>query len=256
MNQTIIFLKKEFTEMIRSYKLIILVIVFTMFGIMNPALAKLTPWLFDTMKESLKDQGIQITPTKVTAFTSWEQFYKNVPMVLIVIIAIFSGILIQEYQKGTLINMLTKGLGRTQVITAKFLAISLGWTVCFWLGYGITYAYNSFFWDESVVHHEVMGGVGVYLLGIWLLSLIILSSVIGNSIAMVLLVTAGGFGISYFLSMVSVIRKYLPTTLLSGQELITDKLKMGDFVPAIFVCILLCVINYFISVYLFRKKQL
>lgn len=256
MAQTIIFLKKEFVEMLRSYKILILLILFSMFGVMNPAIAKLTPWLFDTMKDSLKEQGIQITPTKVTAFTSWEQFYKNMPMALIVIVAIFSGILIQEYQKGTLINMLTKGLGRSHVITAKFLATGIVWSVCYWLSFSITYCYNTYFWNEDVIHHEILGAAGIYLVGIWLLSLIIVWSVIGNSMATVLLGTGAIFGVSYFLSIISQISKFLPTTLLSGQALISDKIKTGEFLPAIGVILFCIVLNYILSVVLFQKKQL
>lgn len=43
------FMKKEWMEQIRSSRLIILAILFLMFGIMNPAIAKLTPWLFEVM---------------------------------------------------------------------------------------------------------------------------------------------------------------------------------------------------------------
>ena len=156
MSQTFIFFRKECSELKRSGKLTVLGILFLFFGIMSPAMAKMTPFLFDMLKDSMKEQGIRVVPTKVTAFTSWEQFYKNMPLTLIIIVAIFSGILIQEYQKGTLINMLTKGLGRSQVIAAKFLIVCLTWTGCFWLSFGVTYGYNSYFWDESIVNHECL----------------------------------------------------------------------------------------------------
>ena len=42
------FTKKEFTESFRTYKLVIMLAVFLLFGIMNPLFAKLTPALLET----------------------------------------------------------------------------------------------------------------------------------------------------------------------------------------------------------------
>ena len=56
----IAFLKKEYTESARSGKLLLLVILFCAIGIMNPAIAKLTPWLMETMSESLEETGMSI----------------------------------------------------------------------------------------------------------------------------------------------------------------------------------------------------
>ena len=39
------FLKKEWMEMTRTGRMWILVLIFVLFGIMNPAMAKLTPWM-------------------------------------------------------------------------------------------------------------------------------------------------------------------------------------------------------------------
>ena len=39
------FTKKELIEQVRTSKLMVLALVFSLFGVMNPAGAKLTPWL-------------------------------------------------------------------------------------------------------------------------------------------------------------------------------------------------------------------
>ena len=107
MTQLMAFTKKEFMEVIRTGKFLILTVLFIIFGVMNPAFAKLTPWMMEAFSESLKGSGLTVTEAKVDALTSWTQFYKNVPMALIVFLLMFSGILAVEYQKGTLINMIT-----------------------------------------------------------------------------------------------------------------------------------------------------
>ena len=47
------FLKKEWMEAVRTGRLGILLLVFVLFGIMNPAMAKLTPWMMELMADSL-----------------------------------------------------------------------------------------------------------------------------------------------------------------------------------------------------------
>ena len=43
------FLKKEWMEYYRTGKLIIIVVIFALFGLMNPAIAKLTPFLMEQL---------------------------------------------------------------------------------------------------------------------------------------------------------------------------------------------------------------
>ena len=52
MRQLIAFLKKEWLDLTRSGKLFLLILIFTLFGIMNPAIAKLTPWLMEMFSEN------------------------------------------------------------------------------------------------------------------------------------------------------------------------------------------------------------
>ena len=98
MTQLMAFTKKEWMEMLRTGKFAIITVLFILFGVMNPAIAKLTPWMMETLSESLESTGLTITETKVDALTSWVQFYKNIPMALIVFLLMFSGILAVEYR--------------------------------------------------------------------------------------------------------------------------------------------------------------
>ena len=199
MRQLSAFLRKEGMELIRTGKIWILLIIFILFGIMNPAIAKLTPWMVETMSDSLAESGMVLTEVKVNAMTSWNQFYKNISMALIIFALMLSGILTTEYQKGTLVNMLTKGLIRWKVVGAKSIA-SIGlWTVCYWLCYGITYGYNMYFWNNGIASHVAFAAFCVYLLGIWVMLLILLISTLLNTASGVLAVTG-----------VAVIASYVP----------------------------------------------
>ena len=147
------FMKKEFTEQLRSGRLIILGLLFVLFGIMNPAIAKLTPWLLETMADSLAESGMIITDVKVSAMDSWVQFYKNIPMGLIAFVLLESNILTKEYTAGTLVLSLTKGLERYKVVISKTLVLAVLWSLGYWMCFGITYGYNAYFWDNSIAQN-------------------------------------------------------------------------------------------------------
>lgn len=116
MTQLYAFTKKEFMELFRTGKAYLLIILFFMFGIMNPAIAKFTPWMLEMLSETMKEQGITVSHVDVNALTSWQQYFKNMSMEFIVLVVMFYDTVISEIQKGTLINMFTKGLSRLKVL--------------------------------------------------------------------------------------------------------------------------------------------
>ena len=123
MRQLTAFTKKELRESLRTGRMPLLVILSVLFGIMNPLVAKLTPWMMENFAGSLEESGMVLTEIKVDVFTSWTQFYKNTPIYLIVFIVIASGILTTEYQKGTLIIILTKGMNRWKPVSYTHLDV-------------------------------------------------------------------------------------------------------------------------------------
>ena len=112
MKSLMAFIKKEIMEQVRTKKLMILGILFVVFGIMSPAIAKAIPLLLEEFGNSLAESGMTITQTEVSAMDSWVQFFKNIPMALIAFVILESGIFTREYRSGTLVLSLTKGLER------------------------------------------------------------------------------------------------------------------------------------------------
>ena len=250
------FINKEILELYRTGKMLLLLILFTLFGIMNPAIAKLTPWIMELSAKSLEESGMVLGEVRVDAMTSWTQFYKNLPIVLIVFVILSSSILTNEYQKGTLINMLTKGLKRWKVICAKTVVLLVLWSICYWMYYGITYGYTAYFWDNAIASHLVLGAVYPYLFGIWLIMLIFLFSTLTRGNIAVLTGTAGVVMIIYLMGMLSRIGKYLPTRLLASSELLTGGSVPSDYSGAAAVTIGMCVAGMICSVMAFNRKNI
>ena len=250
------FTKKEILEQIRSNKALILGIIFMIFGIMNPAIAKLTPWLFGKMSDSLAESGLKVGEITVNALTSWEQFYKNIPMGLIAFILLESSIFTKEYQSGTLVLSLTKGLKRHNVVIAKTIVLILLWTICFWMCFGITYVYNDFYWDNSIADNLLFASFFWWFFGIWVIIVMVLVSTLVQNGSSVLLGTGGiVFGI-YLISMIPKVDKYMETMLTSGYSLITKAYNVSDYSVALIVTLIVGIAFLVSSLIIFNKKRL
>ena len=256
MTQLMAFTRKEWTEVLRTGKFFIVTVLFILFGVMNPAIAKLTPWMMEALSESLEDSGLTLTDATVDALTSWVQFYKNVPMALIVFILMFSGILAAEYQKGTLINMITKGLSRWKIVVSKSFVLLLLWSFGYWMCYGITYAYNEYFWDNSIAEDVGFGAFCVYMMGVWLIALMMLMSTLFSAGSAVAVGTGGVFFAMYLSGMLPDLKKFLPTCLLEASGLLSGAGEAGDYSTALVVAAVLTVVQLVLAVLILNRKRL
>lgn len=256
MRSLLSFIKKEWMEHFRSGRLLILGMIFVLFGIMNPAIAKMTPWLMETMADSLAESGLIVSEVKVTALDSWMQFYKNAPMALIVFVLMESSIFTKEYQSGTLVLALTKGLERYKVVVAKSFVLFVMWTIGYWLCFGITYLYNAYFWDNSIAKNLMFSVVCWWIFGLWVISLLVLFSVLMDSNGAVLGGTgAVAFGF-YLLGLFKKIKEYLPTLLMDGNSLIYGVEEAERYYTALAVAGAMSLACFGLSIIVFNKKKI
>ncbi len=256
MRSLLAFIKKETAEQLRSGRLMLLVILFVLLGIMNPAVAKLTPWMLEVMADSLAESGMTVTSVNVSAMDSWVQFFKNMPIGLVAFILLQSSIFTKEYGSGTLVLSLTKGLERFKVVISKAAVITVVWTLCYWLCFAITYAYNAYFWDNSVAQDLILSVVCWWLFGMWVISLTVLFSVIFTSSTGVLLGAGGSVLVSYLLGLLPKAGKYLPTRLTDGNSLIYGAAHAEAYTSAVAVTVAVSLICLAVSIPIFNKKQL
>ena len=256
MKSFVAFLKKDFLEELRCARLLITTALFVLLGIMNPAVAKLTPWFLEIFSDSLAGSGIVITDIKVSAIDSWVQFFKNIPIGLIAFVLLHASVFTNEYNRGTLVLSLTKGLKRYKVILSKSLLLISVWSVLYWMCFGITYLYNDFYWDNSTVGNIAFSVFCTWLFGMFVISLLVLFSAFLDSTGSVLLGCGGIILLSYIIGFVPKLNKYLPTFLSDGTSLIYGTSGPKSYVVAIIITALLSIFCFLASVVLFRKKQL
>ncbi|MCX6092661.1 MAG: ABC transporter permease, partial [Candidatus Bipolaricaulota bacterium] len=90
---------KELREQVKSYRLLILGLVFVFFGLASPLLAKFTP---EILKSVGTDQGITIVLPEPTAADAVAQFVKNVSQIaLLVLVFLTMGSVVAEKERGT-----------------------------------------------------------------------------------------------------------------------------------------------------------
>lgn len=256
MKSFIAFFKKEFMEFKRSGKLIILLTLFVILGLMNPAIAKLTPLMFKLLEGSLAESGIEMTNIEVNALTSWTQFFKNMPLGLIAFGLLYAGIFTNEYKANTLVLILTKGLSRTKVLFAKLLMMFLIWTLGYFLAFFITYIYNDIYWDNSIVTSLMSPVINLYLFGIFVIVLIVFLSTIFKNQSEVTLLGTGSIFLCYIISLFKRVNKLMPTSLMNTSNLLVGNESPKDYLITIIITIIVCIILSALSIHLFNKKEI
>ena len=256
MRQLTAFIQKEFTEVTRNSKLLICAIIFILLGIMNPAIAKITPWLVEQFSNATSGAGMLIQTMEISALTSWEQFFKNMPMGIVFFVLMFSGIVAAELQKGTLINIVTKGMPRWKIMVSKLILLLVLWTGMYFASYIITYVYNDFYWDNDTVNNIFFSVFCLYLFGVWLISLIMLMSALADNSAAVSIGVCGVFLLSYLLGIIPTVQDYLPTKLKRSSSLIYEFAMPADFTGAIVVVAIWSLADIIMGIIIFNKKNL
>lgn len=254
MRSFIAFTKKEFTENFRTYKIFIMSAVFLLLGMMNPITAKITPQLL----KSLMPEGISITITEPTALDSWAQFFKNVPqMGLLVLVIVFSGLMANEFSRGTLVNILTKGLSRSVVIISKFIMAVTVWSFSYILCSAVTYGYTAYFWSIDGIHNILFALFCLWLFGVLLLAFIMLGGVLFNNNYGSLLFTGGFVVVLFLLNIVPKLQEYNPISLVSqNMALLTNGMATSDFIEPIVISGIIIMFSICSAILIFNKKEI
>jgi len=254
MNYFTTFLKKELIEYIKNYKLLIMIALFSFFGFLSPITAKYTP---DILNAFLPD-NMQLTLQDSTWIDSWQQFFKNISQIgLIVIIALFIGMMNREYQNGTLINLITKGVSRTSIVLAKYVAAIALFTASFIVCTIITILYTYIYFDLWMTNQIAIAIISMYLFYCFLLALLLFVSTIckkeTNAILFLLLILLPNLVIMMIPDAVY----YHPLTLLlNSMSMINQQLLLKDILPSICITIMLIITLLTGSVMLFKRKEL
>lgn len=248
------FTKKELFECWRTKRLLILGIIFLIFGLMNPLLAKLTP---EIIKMTLSEDLAKTIP-KPTSFDSWSQFFKNITQMGLVVLALmFSGIVSNEINKGTLINLVTKGLRRWTIIIGKTISLTVQWTLCLLLTFLVTWGYTLYYFPDNKSPNLFQAVFPLWLFGLLLLSLVIFSSVLARNNYEGLLLTGGVVILFILINLFDQAKTYNPISLITRNLDFLQKISVfNEYLPAMLISGGFSLLLIIVSVLIFNKKKI
>ncbi len=236
----------------KNYRFLILFTVFLTFGIMSAFLAKFMPEILSALAADME------MTSEPVALDAWKQFYKNISGVgFSAFIILFGSCLSNEYSKGTLVLMVTKGLSRKAVILAKYTVAAALMTISYWIGYAATYGYTALLWNDNRLSNVAFAAVSLWIVGFLYLSILMIGCVIFRQTFTSILFTGGIVAIISLLGMIEPIAKFNPFILTSKNiDLISGEAVPAEFMIPAVISIALSILGVLIAIRLFNKKQL
>lgn len=247
-------LKKEAIEGARTKKMISTFILFLLIGLISPLTAKLTPMIL----QSIATGNIDINVAPPSEIDSWTQFFKNISQIgMFGLAIILSSQMSNEFQKGTLINLLSKGLPRYQVVLSKIFYNFILWFLAYFCSFIITYFYTKYFFGISFpIRNILMAALLPFIFGLFLISLEILAGVISGNVIGTLILTAIGIVIQLILSIRDEIVKYMPIALIGKPVNLIKGIGYDDYYVPIITGSILLILCIAISIAVINKKQI
>lgn len=254
MKKFIAFTKKEFLEQIRTYKWLIVFSVFFVFGMTSPLLAKITPDIISGMKMG----GVKIKVPEPTILDAYGQYFKNLTqMGMLALLLVFGGTISNELMKGTLINILAKGLPRSTVILSKYAAAVSLWTTGFLLSAVTDYGYTVYLFRNETVKHLIYSLFCMWLFGCFVIALIFLSSTIAAGYFGGLVLSVAALMIMLMVNIIPKAVKYNPVTLASKNlALLNGTQTVNGLRITVLITLMLSILCLYLSTLLFNKKKL
>ena len=196
-------LSKELTQQWRSRRALVVGVVFLVFGMGSPLLAKLTPEMLGMIPGA--EQFADLIPTPTTA-DALGQYIKNLTQFgFILAVLLGMGAVAGEKERGTAALILSKPLPRWAFVVAKFVAQALVYLLAFGLAALSTAYYTSLLFEPLAFGPFMFGSL---LLWVWLLTFAAVT-LLGSALAPSTGVAAGiGFGGAVALLLAGIIPRY------------------------------------------------
>ncbi|HHV43874.1 MAG TPA: ABC transporter permease subunit [Firmicutes bacterium] len=254
MGSSITLLKKEFKEILRTYRIYVIPTIFLLFGLTSPIIAKLTPEL---LKSIATEFTIEIPPP--TWLDAFRQFFKNMHQIgVIVVILTLMGSIAEEKDKGTAALVLAKPISRRSFVLAKYGANLLFLAVVYLVSYlGCLYNTTVLFPELNTKASAQAAFLSlVYIF--FIASLTLCASTISKSG-----LAAGGLAIGGFIITVTlpalpgVLKTYSPGALTGlSDQVLTGAIPLQEALPAVGVAVLLALGLGAIGIQIFYRQEL
>jgi len=174
------FLRKEFLEIARTWRIWVVPGIVLFFAITSPFIALAAPALGESLAEYKPGVVVQIPPAE--AIDAYLQHMKNLYTVLMVIVIASAGCVSVERRSGTAVLVLTKPLARAGFILAKLISQSTLVLVAVALGTALCVLMTTVLFGESPIGTVVTAVSAWLVLALFTVVLMTLLSVLCSSV--------------------------------------------------------------------------
>lgn len=245
--------KKEWLEQRRTKKLLVALIVLTLFGMTSPLLAKLTPQMMTLIPGGEAFLALIPEPTIGDAVA---QYIKNTTQFGIILALLFGmGSVAAEKEKGTAALVLSKPMPRTSFLLGKFSALGLTFLLAIALA-GISCYYYTYvlFGALDPLNWLALNGLLLFYILVYVAVTLFFSTLTRAQYIAI----GGAFGVLIVLGILSSIpgfAAYLPDGLIANASL----LMSGASIPgwqSVWVSLALLVSSLAGACLVFRRQEI
>jgi ABC-2 type transport system permease protein len=255
MHSFLVFLQKEFLELIRTKRVFILLAIFVLFGMLSPVLAR---FVQEIINMAMGGAELPVEIPAATWIDGWSQLYKNLAqMGNLCIIFLFMSSVSGEKQSGSAALTLTKNLSSTGFILAKYISAAIVLLVTLFVSLAVCYGYTYYLFGEAGSFADVLMGMVFYaLFNFVLLAAVVLCSTLSRS-AIVSALTAFGAFIALTLSnYLPAIGKYMPGILQVKPIEISAGLQFAEWLPTTLIAVGFIVALIAGAIFVLKRQEL
>lgn len=251
MKQFIILLKKDFIEIVRTKKILIISAIFFIFALTSPVIAKMTPELIKSLGGEL-----QISLPEATIIDSYIQFIKNITQICSwTLIIALSGFLVYERRSGLYNNLLNNGVKKKNFILSKVTIQILLVTAIYIISCVLFSVYNYILFGEALIKYSILSLLSTYIYLLFIISFINLFGVISKSSVSCIML---GIGTTIIISIFDLFKfgKYMPNYLINiASNIFKDTLYLDYVYINIGFTIFLSLMMIWLSIKLCKNKD-
>jgi len=259
MSNYLTFLRKEFTENMRTKRILVLACVFVFFAVVGVLLARYMGEFFALVMPS-DDETAQML-IEMMGNPRWEeayvQLYSQLGQVgILAVLFMYMGTVQREIRTGTASLMFSKGMGYTSFILAKFTMASIITTVITVVSALITYVYTFLLFEEAGQISNVISGSLIFSAAtLMMLAVVVMCSSLTKSAAVSGGLSFGAFFLLLVTSAIPRIGAYSPFNLFNFPVVIS----LGDVPSQLLVCALiaagLAIVSLFFAIKAIKRAE-
>jgi ABC-2 type transport system permease protein len=200
-------LRKELQEAWRTRRMVVVAIVFTIFGIASPYLARYLPELI----KGLAGGGVEIVIPPPTVGDAVDQFLKNLGQAgILTAVLLAMGSVAAEKERGTAALVLSKPASRGAYLLAKMIAMAATLGIALALASAAGYAYTAFLFETLPAFGWATMTALLLLELVVYVALTFLGSVLTRSSIAAAAIGVGGLVVVALISVLPTIGAYTP----------------------------------------------